>query len=1311
MSKKQKRSSDRKWFWKSNLTMKDSNKKAWSEYDEDLCEKLDEGFEADPTATDFVLDDTYLIDFAEKLQYRKEDKDRQRPIRWEGDDQQVAKKVKPQSDTLANNGGEAAESADHHSDGEVVQHESDGEAQDSEPVNQAKKNLVASWFWKKNLTMKDTNKKAWKKYDDATSQKLTEQFLKNPTEKNFALDDTYRINFVERYQFRAEDENRQRPIKYAESVDAPDISHAGVEECNDEPMRLAGDEAGPAEETDRAQEPETDMSEGEDENERNGDDGNGDGDGEKDNKPGEVIALTDNTENTIMIQLPPFTARMGPIVKVDVPKDARPLTLWVHELQHNEALKKRISQRDRKKSGKDIPKEESKLIGLFYPPFHAGIKIPNQTPCSALACLNIVGANIATVERTADHIPGRQLTQVASLDDEEANEIDTKARNEAKQLLDSNENVQWDKLAKFFETASPRLFQATLTYLPYKPLLNAFKDKNKPWSHLLTQEELNQALLRTDWRRRQQFLHQVTPPEDLVPLFKSNGKCEDCFQTRKLSSEELEHPTYDAKNKIQSYTNTLQKFEEKFKSMTGGILEGVLGTDDNGAQVFCGGGVTIGCLTKFSQQVGNLYGDSDIDIFVSAKSLDDGKEAVQRTVKKIRANLTQAFIDADEYIAEEMTEYDDGRDNFNFNIRIMRTANAISIWSPEFRVIQVIMICYKNMEEVLQFFDLDCVCVAYDGSNVFALPRAVRALQTGYNFVEPAKLRRWSTGPRIVKYSLRGFGTVFSEICRHHPRCDLKSTLTEEMALKISSLNASTDADVDFGYNTAALGDVVLEMGSHLDKHMQKMEETVNALKQNRIFEGDERKKPPVEASLMSKFHFFYGWKSIGNANIDKAINGLKGIPPMRFKSADLWESVRGNEFLPKCYMCRARIDPVETLSERPRVCDACEFLNSSKRTQSADLSNTVAVVTGGRCRIGYATAIRLLRLGATVIVTSRFPNTTARKYALEKDWSVWKDKLFIYGLDFRHMPSVAQFTASVASQHPQINLLINNAAQTIRRPLSYTSILAKENAQPLSDEAASRIVWQSNFGALDGHHLEDGKVFSLLSLENAESRPEIDEKDDGSAQKVKAKAAVQVKAKAAVKKKVVAKKKTTDADEIARDKDGEPIDTRKTTTWNTPSLGVDPLEYLEVQFINVHAPWQIIQNLRPCLNAAGKDGKALIVNVTSAEGIFNTGGFDETQPSSKKHHAHTNMAKAALNMLTYSLASELSQTNVSVLSVDTGWVSQMVPDSRAHITSDPPLTCEDGAARVLDPFIQWAQGVYPPSGKLLRHFQIAKKW
>jgi len=55
-------------------------------------------------------------------------------------------------------------------------------------------------------------------------------------------------------------------------------------------------------------------------------------------------------------------------------------------------------------------------------------------------------------------------------------------------------------------------------------------------------------------------------------------------------------------------------------------------------------------------------------------------------------------------------------------------------------------------------------------------------------------------------------------------------------------------------------------------------------------------------------------------------------IPGIRWKNVDLWESRRGNEFLPKCYMCLGRIDPFMTRAERPKLCRGCEDLNEQKK-------------------------------------------------------------------------------------------------------------------------------------------------------------------------------------------------------------------------------------------------------------------------------------------------------------------------------------------------------------------------------------------
>ena len=120
----------------------------------------------------------------------------------------------------------------------------------------------------------------------------------------------------------------------------------------------------------------------------------------------------------------------------------------------------------------------------------------------------------------------------------------------------------------------------------------------------------------------------------------------------------------------------------------------------------------------------------------------------------------------------------------------------------------MVVVCYHTKEQVLQFFDLDCIALGYDGENVWGLPRTLRALSTGYNFVEPAKLRRWSTGPRILKYRSRGFGTVFSEVCRHEPRCDHAGELSEEMVIKIAALQAGTTAAADLGYKPQPNGEI-----------------------------------------------------------------------------------------------------------------------------------------------------------------------------------------------------------------------------------------------------------------------------------------------------------------------------------------------------------------------------------------------------------------------------------------------------------------------------------------------------------------------
>ena len=445
----------------------------------------------------------------------------------------------------------------------------------------------------------------------------------------------------------------------------------------------------------------------------------------------------------------------------------------------------------------------------------------------------------------------------------------------------------------------------------------------------------------------------------------------------------------------------------------------------------------------------------------------------------------------------------------------------------------------------------------------------------------------------------------------------------------------------------------------------------------------------------------------------------------MRWKSDDLLQSRRGNEFLPKCYMCSGRIDPSGTQAERPRLCAQCETLNRLKRSASPDLSSVVAVVTGGRCKIGFATALRLLRLGATVAISTRFPRGAAGRYAREPDSAEWLSRLTIFGVDFRGFGSVVRFARAVAARFPRINLLVNNAAQTVRRPPGWYEPLLVEEEASIPKDAAARIVMTNDFLASVAAALPDNTATTsptgLLQLtdyphtsscsavvaDNASNKRRRDIASALSQGILSDPPSIAASNVFAQHKRGVIDTGGSLSCYCARDDDGEPLDTRRETSWTQRIQQVHPVEFLEVQMVNVHAPWQIIQTLNPNLAAAGHDGIAMVVNVTSAEGSF----FSDSSSDMKKKsdHPHTNMAKAALNMLTSSLSADFAKQGVSVISVDTGWVSSMTPSpaSRPHVTTSPPLTCEDGAARLLDPIISWVEGKPPPSGKLIKHFKV----
>src|SRR5690242_9575919 len=151
-----------------------------------------------------------------------------------------------------------------------------------------------------------------------------------------------------------------------------------------------------------------------------------------------------------------------------------------------------------------------------------------------------------------------------------------------------------------------------------------------------------------------------------------------------------------------------------------------------------------------------------------------------------------------------------------------------------------------------------------------------------------------------------------------------------------------------------------------------------------------------------------------------------------------------------KCYVCKAEYRKLHFFYDT--MCRECGDFNYAKRTQRAPLSGKVALITGARVKIGYQASLMLLRSGARVIATTRFPNDSAERYAREPDFAEWSHRLHLHGLDLRHAPSVELFARHIERTHHRLDILINNAAQTVRRPPGFYAHLLQGELLPVDE-------------------------------------------------------------------------------------------------------------------------------------------------------------------------------------------------------------------------------------------------------------------
>ncbi len=420
----------------------------------------------------------------------------------------------------------------------------------------------------------------------------------------------------------------------------------------------------------------------------------------------------------------------------------------------------------------------------------------------------------------------------------------------------------------------------------------------------------------------------------------------------------------------------------------------------------------------------------------------------------------------------------------------------------------------------------------------------------------------------------------------------------------------------------------------------------------------------------------------------DRAARALTGIREARTKTIfeapkQLFQipapasSTVGDERVLKsprnCYVCKVEFTKLHHFYDT--MCTECGDLNYKKRFQLAPMHGQVAIITGSRLKIGYHATLMMLRSGARVIATTRFPVDSAMRFSKEEDYHVWKDRLEIHGLDLRHTPSVEIFARYMETHLPRLDILINNAAQTVRRPpgfYAHMMQLERKHVSELPEDAQFLLRSHEAVKKQLSAFAPAGADSSSLPVAWSEQAP-----------------GVGIRASAELSQIPYSYDSSLTPEEIfpegKLDVDLQQVDLRTTNSWRYKLADVPTPELLEVQLVNAIAPFVLCSRLAPLMRR-DYTGQKHIVNVTAMEGKF-------YRFKKEDRHPHTNMAKAALNMLTHTSASDLAKDGIYMNAVDTGWVTDEDPAQLAQHKQDkhdfqPPLDIVDGAARVCDPFI-----------------------
>jgi len=392
------------------------------------------------------------------------------------------------------------------------------------------------------------------------------------------------------------------------------------------------------------------------------------------------------------------------------------------------------------------------------------------------------------------------------------------------------------------------------------------------------------------------------------------------------------------------------------------------------------------------------------------------------------------------------------------------------------------------------------------------------------------------------------------------------------------------------------------------------------------------------------------------------------------------------------CYVCKAEYTKLHCFYDA--MCMDCAQFNYEKRFQTAPLHGQVALITGSRLKIGYQATLMKLRAGARVIATTRFPVDSATRYSKETDYSDWADRLHIYGLDLRHTPSVELFCDYIEQQYNRLDILVNNAAQTVRRPPAfYAHLMPNEKQLPTDLGLEAKLL-------LNHYQICKDRIQSL-SLPKHQSGSDLPVTWTGKTPGIGLSASAQLSQIPYAYDHALATDEVFPRGQL--DADLQQVDLRTLNSWRLRLGEIQTSEMLELQLVNAVAPFVLCNRLTAMMKR-DNTGQKHMVNVSAMEGKFFRFKKDD-------RHPHTNMAKAALNMLTHTSASDLAKSGIFMNAVDTGWVTDEDPAVLSKLKQDlhdfqPPLDIVDGAARVCDPFFHGILTGRHWCGRFLKDYQ-----